>query len=260
MKPCPDRIMQLHALIDGELDATNAAAIELHVEECPGCAGEIAEIETLRSALSAAAIRHPAPAALRQRIDTALAVEKAPWRQSRPPIWRRPWVASGAAMALAASLMLIFVAPQSMTMRVQDQIVASHVRSLLVDHVADIATSDQHVVKPWFNGRIDFAPPVIELADAGFPLAGGRLDYIDGRVVPAVVYKRRLHVINLFAWPAGSVEIPMRVAAIRDGYSLIGWRHDGMIFWAVSDISPDELAGFRRAWLQHQSKPGVIDH
>jgi anti-sigma factor RsiW len=260
MKPCSDRIMQLHALMDGELDATNAAAIELHLDNCSGCAGEIAAIKALRSALPAAAIRHLAPAALRQRVDAALAAETAPLRQSRLSRWRQPWWASGAVGALAASLMLVIAAPQVMTVRVQDEIVASHVRSLLVDHVADIVTSDQHVVRPWFNGRIDFSPPVIELADAGFPLAGGRLDYIGRRAVPAIVYKRRLHVINLFAWPAGSVEIPLPIAASRDGYSLIGWRHDGMIFWAVSDIGADELAGFRQAWLQHQSKTVVIDH
>jgi anti-sigma factor RsiW len=127
----------------------------------------------------------------------------------------------------------------------QDELVASHVRSLLATHLTDVATSDRHVVKPWFNGKVDFAPPVIELADQGFPLAGGRLDYIHGRVVAAVVYRRRQHVINLFVWPADINRPTPFAPGRRDGYSLARWTQDGLQFWAVSDIEPAQLQEFR---------------
>jgi anti-sigma factor RsiW len=139
---------------------------------------------------------------------------------------------------------------------VSDEVVASHVRSLLVDHLTDVATSDQHTVKPWFNGKIDFAPPVVDLAREGFPLAGGRVDYIGGRVVAALVYKRQSHVINLFVWPASSdgATATVRTTASRDGYNLENWRVGGLNFWAVSDGNADDLARFRDAFSNQTSK------
>ena len=120
--------------------------------------------------------------------------------------------------------------------------------STLASHLVDVETSDRHVVKPWFNGRIDFAPPVIELADAGYPLAGGRLDYVDRKVVAALVYRRRLHVINLFVWPQGRAGLHASPFAGRDGYSLVHWRAGGLDYWAVSDVEKAELEAFHRAF------------
>ena len=134
------------------------------------------------------------------------------------------------------------------------QVVASHVRSLLASHLTDVATSNQHVVKPWFNGKVDFAPPVPELADQGFPLVGGRLDYIEGRVAPAIVYRRRLHTVNLFVWPAGDAASPIDHSARRDGYSLVEWTQGGLRFWAVSDIDLVELKQFRRLFADRSPR------
>ncbi len=167
---------------------------------------------------------------------------------------RRRWWAGGplpvAASVLVASMLVavgsILFALRAQPDAVQDQIIASHVRSLLVDHLIDIETSDRHVVKPWFNGKTDFAPAVFELADQGFPLVGGRLDYIGGKVVAAVVYHRRQHVINLFMWPAAGA--PPEGIGQRDGFSVIHWTRAGLQLWAVSDLDPVQLREFRAAF------------
>src|SRR5262249_18933278 len=156
------------------------------------------------------------------------------------------WTLTGATSALAAAFaFMLFIRPP--VADVSAQLIASHVRSMQVDHLTDVATSDQHVVKPWFNGKVDFSPPVVELADDGFPLVGGRLDYVDGRVVTAVVYRRRQHVINLFAWPAaGAAESSTH----RDGYNVLRWNRDGLELSAVSDVDAKELVAFRAAFEQ----------
>lgn len=253
MTACPDRITLLHGLVDGELDAVNSVAMEAHLKTCVGCASEQRRLEALRLRLGAPSLRRDAPAGLRDRIESQIGAELSP-RRDRPFVNRSAssgtWKVGGVLLAMAASLALVFVSPQVTTMAVQDQIVASHVRSLLANHLTDVATSDRHVVKPWFNGRIDFAPPVFELAAQGFPLVGGRLDYIDGRVVPAVVYKRRLHTINLFVQPAGSFASPVGIVTRREGYSLIRWTQGGLEYWAISDIDPGELQQFEHAFEQ----------
>ena len=127
----------------------------------------------------------------------------------------------------------------------EQQLVASHVRSLLVDHLVDIPTSDRHVVKPWFNGKIDFSPPTPDLTAQGFPLVGGRLDYVGGTTVAVIVYRRRLHTINLFAWPAGMAP---RARRATDGYTLSIGAQGDLDFWAVSDVAGGDLDQFRTAF------------
>lgn len=254
MTACPDRILQLHALVDGELDAVNSLTVEAHVETCAGCAEELRMLEAVRARLSTPGVAPPAPGALRERIEGLLTQTTAPAAAAAPSRLLRGAggrTAVGVFLALAASLFVVFAAPQFMTAGVQDQLVSSHVRSLLAGHLTDVATSDRHVVKPWFNGRIDFSPPVVELRDQGFPLVGGRLDYIEGRVVPALVYRRHLHTINLFVRPAGRIPVAAQTFRRRDGYSLVRWTRDGLEFWAVSDIEPGELQTFRRAFADH---------
>jgi anti-sigma factor RsiW len=236
---CPDPIM-LHAWLDDELDAANVAAVEAHIAACPSCSAMAERFSTLRETVTDPALRYAPPAGLRERIDAALPGLERPSRQ-----WQQSlgWGAGG---AIAASLALMLAMPQpAATGSVGSQLVASHVRSLLADHLVDIPTSDRHVVKPWFNGKIDFSPPTPDLNADGFPLVGGRLDYIGGRVVPAIVYRRRLHTINLFVWPAsGEASDTMSV----DGYTVLHWREGDLDFWAVSDVAADDLAQFRAAF------------
>ncbi len=269
MKACDDKLLLLHGLADGELDAANALAVEAHLKGCTGCSEELARIELVRTSMATPGLTHTAPLSLRDRISRQIDLSSSPERPEldaapshRDPRRSQPvrggaiaahvlngrW-ASGVATGLAASLALVFAWPQFTRTDTEDQLVASHVRSLMVGHLTDIATSNRHVVKPWFNGKIDFAPPVPELADEGFPLVGGRLDYIDDHGVAAIVYRRRLHTINLFIRPAGTLSLPIGISTRHEGYSLVRWTKGGLEYWAVSDIDPDELQLFQRTFM-----------
>ncbi len=149
-------------------------------------------------------------------------------------------------------MLAIFVGPALRGDGLEEELVAGHVRSLQASHLIDVATSDQHVVKPWFDGKLDFAPPVIDLAQQGFPIVGGRLDYIDHRAVAAVVYRRGRHLINLFIWP--SDRPPPAGRHTLDGYTLLDWNKGGMSYWAVSDVNPNDLLLFET--LHRTRAPG----
>jgi anti-sigma factor RsiW len=261
--PCPERELLLHGLADGELDAANALVIEEHLRGCGGCAASYDEIVRQKKLLASGGLRLQASSALRNRILSAIAentsaetVEVMPrldhargrQRNSWRPWFPRAGIAFSAA-ALAASLML-FLSSWTGGPSIDDELIASHIRSLLASHLTDVASSDQHTVKPWFLGKLDFAPPVEDLASKDFPMIGGRLDYIGGRVVAAIVYKRRGHVINLFIWPADKGQ---GIPETQDGYHILSWSRGGFAYAAVSDLNVNELRDFQRALENSQA-------
>jgi anti-sigma factor RsiW len=283
MSACADKELLLHGMLDGELDAVNALACEAHLRVCEACAAELERLRALRERLRAPGVSYPAPAALRAAVMAQLAPEQpltaaagiaasgmAPAstaaaaneaagvvargrRGPRRPALRAFWPLAAAALAaLAVGMWLLWSAlSYSGSGALSAQLLASHKRSLLPDHLTDVAVSDQHLVKPWFNGRVDFAPPVPDLGDAGFTLAGGRLDYINNRVVAVVVYHRRLHVINVFIWPGAAPRLAPQRVSRRDGYGLMHWQSGDLQFWAVSDVDNAELQRFQAAFVQH---------
>ena len=242
MTGCDTTRLLLHGLLDGELDAANALSCEEHLAGCPACAAAYAEMASLQDRVRAADPHYPAPPGLAARVERALAAAAAqrPLRQRLRPHWPA-WPLGAGAAALAASLLILLLVPRGPDLPVE--IVSSHVRSLQAAHLVDVVASDRHVVKPWFAGRVDFSPPVVDSSPAGFVLAGGRLDYLDGRPVAAIVYRRRQHVINLFVWPGDGQAAP--AAESRDGYNMLRWTSGGMVHWAVSDLNAAELRQFQ---------------
>jgi len=243
---CDDASLLLHALADGELDAGHASEVEAHAKGCARCAALLRDTRAMSAALAAPALRLKAPASLRARIDAALpaprravATRAAPSRRGLLQGFAMGSLMSG---ALAAGL-VVFVMRRDEEERMVGDVVSAHLRSLQGDRLIDVQSSDQHTVKPWFNGRLDLAPPVVDLTAQGFTLVGGRLDYLDGKPVASIVYKRRLHVINLFVAQATG---PDRGPAIEQlqGFNVWHWTHAGFGLWAASDINAEELREF----------------
>ena len=188
--------------------------------------------------------RHAAPAGLRDRIVTSIRQADIPLRsESRPSGWRQ-WMNMGAAFAmgiLASVTVVHFMTTVSAQNRLTQEVVSSHVRSLMATHLADVASSDRHTVKPWFSGKLDFSPPVRDFSEAGFQLVGGRLDYIGGRPVAALVYQHRQHTINVFVWPRDARAPSPPPAAESQGFNIIGEESKAMQFWLVSDLNAGDL-------------------
>jgi anti-sigma factor RsiW len=242
MRACPDKELLLHALADGELDAGNVLSLEAHIATCPGCAADLAAIRAVKAQLKAAPLAYAAPQRLYDRLDAALTEAEAPAPASRRAMRVETWVLSGTGAAIAASIALMAIVPSGASL--QSELVDAQARSLDAQHLVDVQTSDRHTVKPWFNGKVDFAPPVVDLAPQGYPLVGGRLDRIDGKRVAALVFHRGAHVINLFVWPGDAPSDP--VMQQQKGYNLVSWGRGGLVFWAVSDCDPAALTGFQK--------------
>ena len=242
---CAKPEVLVHALIDGELDAGHASEVEAHAAACSACAEKLTSLRAMREAMAGADLKFAAPATLRDRIEAALPSPSvqiiAPRRFFQPS--RRSFfggLVMGSALSAAIAATLVVGVFQS-DQQVADQVVSAHIRSLQAGHLMDVETSDQHTVKPWFDGRLDVAPPVIDLTAQGFMLLGGRLDYVAGEPVASVVYKRRKHVINLFvAQRLGANAINETI----QGYNVRHWSKEGLDFWAVSDLAGDELDEF----------------
>jgi anti-sigma factor RsiW len=268
---CEQATNLIDGYLDGELDPITSQAIEQHLRDCTKCQVAFESHTALAHAISQGAPYYRAPAELRQRVHSSLreAIGKRASRggareiqsfRTRPRterpsvLFEMPWNWLG----LAAAIILVAVIVWNFLPRLQQpgadqllatQLIASHVRSLMANHLTDVASSDQHTVKPWLDAKLDFAPPVVDLTNAGFPLIGGRLDYLDNRPVAALIYQRRKHFINLFVWPASDASRTTK-AISHQGYHLLHWVEGDFNYWAVSDVSDSDLQAFKQSFEQ----------
>jgi anti-sigma factor RsiW len=245
---CERADTMVHGYFDNELDALRAAEFETHLEQCSECVAALDALESLRSTINVAQPYEKMPASFRKKILADLNVKGAtglaPSRATTG--WR--WLAIAAAF-----LLLIYGGWRAASLNRADgretmmasKIVDAHLRSLQPGHLADVISTDQHTVKPWFDGKVDFAPPVRDFTEQGYPLQGGRLDVVDNRTVAALVYGRRKHVVNVFIWPTSEKDAAPRTGSIQ-GYQWIDWRKQGMEFYAVSDAATPELDQLQR--------------
>ncbi len=246
----------LHAYFDDELDLVSSLDIEGHLESCAACSTRLERERSLRTRMAASALGFPTPPHLRGRIASALdRLEPSPKpiarRWSNGVLWLAPLAA---AIVVAASATMVASRPSAERLLAQ-QIRDGHVRSLMAGHLSDVVSSDRHRVKPWFAGKLSFAPWVGDLSDEDFPLTGGRLDYLNDRPVAAIVYKRREHVINLFIWPSEHLR-PEATRLLREnGYQIVHWADGGMTYWAISDLNAGELQEFAKLVETRAARP-----
>jgi anti-sigma factor RsiW len=238
---CNEAEVLIHALLDGELDAGHAREVETHLAGCAKCSTKLRSFRDMRQAMTAAKLDYQAPASLRASLDRIFPRADAGKPNRRALL--KGFAAGGAISAIAASGLFMMVMRADDDRHILGEMVSAHVRSLQAEHLTDVQSNDQHTVKPWFNGRIDVAPPVIDLTPQGFTLLGGRLDYINGRPAAAIVYRRRVHVINLFVTQGPDTDRAARMETVQ-GFNMWLWREQGLNFSAVSDINADELQEF----------------
>ena len=250
---CDETARWIDPLLDGELDARNTAEVHAHLDDCRGCQGRYEAHQTISSSIRSLDLGYAAPASLRQRIHEALEAESSSATALRPaqPSTRRGasrWLMwAGWPVAVAASAMLATVLLQQRSVEADD-VVASHVRSLLVNHLNDVVSTDHHTVKPWFAGKIDFSPPVPDLKARGFELVGGRLDYVQRQPVAAVIYRKHGHIINVLAALPGHGLGDLPHSEHVQGYTLRAWRQAGLELVAISDIDPRELVNLEEGY------------
>ena len=263
---CPENEMLIHGYLDGELDLESALRFEAHVQQCARCTQALENHKALSRTLKSGPLYFRASRDLEQRIRTAVIESSPPFNRPGTPLpqaaaWKLPkllwgFVGVAVSLALVAFVALRFVprpgSPPPDQLLVQE-VLAGHIRSLMANHMTDVPSSDQHTVKPWFNGKLDFSPSVVDLSGQGFSLVGGRLDYLNGRPVAALVYQRHKHFINLFIWP--STEQSTEKTLPRQGYNLIHWSKSGMTYWAASDLNSRELGEFVRHIQESTSPP-----
>ena len=265
---CDEATKLMDGYLDGELDPLTSQKIEQHLRDCHKCEQAYEAHTALSHAISRGAPYYKAPNELRQRVHSSLldtigakdirsAARENQLLVKRPRAERRfvpsemPWNW----LALAAAIILTAVIISSLLPRLKQpgsdqflatQLIASHVRSLMANHLTDVSSSDQHTVKPWLDAKLDFAPAVVDLSGQGFPLIGGRLDYLDNRPVAALVYQRRKHFINLFVWPTAAGDSKKQELVTRQGYHLLHWIDGDFTYWAVSDVNASDLQNFKQ--------------
>ncbi|MDX6711191.1 MAG: hypothetical protein QOH96_2207 [Blastocatellia bacterium] len=265
---CEEAIKLMDGYLDGQLDPITNQAIEQHLRECHNCDQAYKTHGSLIRAIGNATPYYKAPAELRERIQSSLRAKIAelpsrnvardaqplfPKKQPEPrsilfgTSWN--WLALAAAVVFAAIIawnVLPRVQRPGNDRFLATQLIASHVRSLMANHLTDVASSDRHTVKPWLDAKLDFAPAVVDLSSEGFPLIGGRLDYLDNRPVAALIYQRRKHFINLFVWPAAPDETRTPKTITHQGYQLLHWADSDFNYWAVSDVNGKDLEAFKQ--------------
>ena len=273
---CDEATKLMDGYLDGELDPVTSQTIEQHLRDCHKCEQAYEAHTALTQAISRGALYYKAPDELRQRVHSSLLdtigakdmrsaarenqlLVKRPRAERRFVVSEMPWNW----LALAAAIILAAIIASSLFPRLKQpgsdqflatQLIASHVRSLMANHLTDVASSDQHTVKPWLDAKLDFAPAVVDLSSEGFPLIGGRLDYLDNRPVAALVYQRRKHFINLFVWPKTPGITETEKTITRQGYHLHHWTDLDFNYWAVSDVSEADLDAFKKAFEEQTAR------
>ena len=265
---CEEATRLMDGYLDGELDPITNQAIEQHLQDCPNCDRAYQGHRSLIRTIGNATPYYKAPAEMRERIRSSVRKEiteqstrkiapdaEPPFAKKRPESrtvllgapWN--WLGLAAAVIFAAIIALNFLPGRQRPGADQflaTQLIASHVRSLMANHLTDVASSDQHTVKPWLDEKLDFAPPVVDLSNEGFPLVGGRLDYLDNHPVAALIYQRRKHFINLFVWPVAGDTARATTSRTHQGYQMVHWVDPDFNYWAVSDVNEKELQDFKQ--------------
>ena len=241
---CPETQDAIHAYVDGELDLVKTLDVENHIRQCEQCATGHRNLATLRSSIQDGSLYFRAPASLERRIRSQIKQIRAKTLGRRMTL--TPWMATAAAIAIVATgVWMVMRGPVGGSGELlASEITSAHVRSLMAEHLSDVKSTDQHTVKPWFDGKLDFAPDVRDFKAESFALEGGRLDYLADRPVAALVYRHDKHYINLFIWPAASHADTSDVVTTRQGYVLVHWVQSGMNYWAVSDASEATMRRF----------------
>ena len=239
---CNETKNLLNAYVDGGLDSAGSLSVESHIQRCTSCLTDMENLRSLSSAIQNGGLRFTAPPSLKRKVQAAI-------RAADPEVkrsffnWR--WAGALVSAVLVVVVGLVLNAQRQKSSEealLVDNIVSSHVRSMMANHITDVASSDSHTVKPWFGGRLDYSPPAKDLTAKGFRLVGGRLDYLENRPVAAVVYQRSQHLINLFVWPAASTAIKPEDQLTRQGYHIIHWTQADMTYWLVSELNLTELS------------------
>ncbi|GCF11548.1 anti-sigma factor family protein [Dictyobacter arantiisoli] len=245
---CTEARRLLHAYLDAELDMADTLAVEQHLQTCPACLEIYNNYQALQTAIKTNSLYFQAPEMLQKRIRTSVRKANQAAFVARVTSWSGLSVAAVLIFALLLSLwgFTRFWPNSSGGNSLAQEVLASHVRSLMANHLVDVPSSNQHTVKPWFNGKLDFSPPVVDLTAQGFTLIGGRLDYLDNQPVAALVYKRREHIINLFIWPSAQNIGSETDTNTPQGYHLLHWTKSGLTYWAASDLNLNELQQFVR--------------
>ena len=247
---CQDVQSLIHPFVDGELDVVRQIEFEQHLVQCRDCRERVKRLQSLRTDLSSPTLRYEPSASLMARVTLAAPPIASQRRRRMDAVSARVTSLLLLSGIVAAIGFLLFHTGSSAEAQLAELVVAGHIRSLQAEHLTDVASSDRHTVKPWFQGKIDFAPKVIDLSDEGFILSGGRLDYLTDRSVAVLIYHRRRHVINVFMWPTTNDREISTQKLARNGYHLRQWQRSGMIYWAITDLNDAEFDDFVRLFQE----------